>query len=66
MEGRSPIRSLVNSRNLHLEFARVLHETLLISVLMYCNETMLWKENEKSRIRAVQMDNLKGLLDIRT
>ena len=26
---------------------------------------MLWKEKEKSRIRAVQMDNLRGLLDIR-
>ena len=26
---------------------------------------MLWKEKEKSRIRAVQMDNLRGLLGIR-
>ena len=26
---------------------------------------MLWKEKEKSRFRAVQMDNLRGLLDIR-
>ena len=39
----------------------VLHQTLLIAVLMYGNETMLWKE-EKSR--AVQMD-LIGLLGIR-
>ena len=30
---------------------------------MYGSETMLWKE--KSRIRAVQMDNLRGLLSIR-
>ena len=26
---------------------------------------MLWKEKERSRIRAVQMDNLRGLLGIR-
>ena len=41
----------------------VLHGTLLIAVLMYGSETMLWKE--KSRIKAVQMDNLRGLLGIR-
>ena len=34
-------------------------------VLMYGSETMLWKEKERSRIRAVQMDNLRGLLGIR-
>ena len=26
---------------------------------------LLWKENERSRIRAVQMDNLRDLLGIR-
>ena len=31
---------------------------------MYGSEAMLWKE-ERSRIRAVQMDNLRGLLGIR-
>ena len=36
------------------------HETLLVPVLTYGSETMLWKE--RSRIRAVQMDNLTGLL----
>ena len=41
------------------------HETLLVSVHMYGNDTMLWKEKERSRIRAVQMDNLKGLLGSR-
>ena len=59
------IRSLVNARDLQLECARVLHETLLVPVLMYGSETMLWKEKEKSRVRAVQMDNLRGLLGIR-
>ena len=32
---------------------------------LYGSETMLWKENERSRIRAVQMDSLRGLLGIR-
>ena len=44
------IRSLID--------ARVLHETLLVLVLMYGSETMLWKE-KRSRIRAVQWDTLK-------
>ena len=34
-------------------------------VLMYGRETMIWKEKEGCRIRAVQMDNLRGLLDIK-
>ena len=34
-------------------------------VLMYDSETMIWREKERSRIRAVQMDNLRGLLGIR-
>ena len=32
---------------------------------MYDNEIMLWKEKKRPRIRAVQMDNLRGLLDVR-
>ena len=58
------IRSLVNSRDLQLECARFFHETLLVPVLMYGSETMLWKK-ERSRIRVVQMDKLRGLLGIR-
>ena len=38
--------------------------TLHTPVLMYDSEAMLWKEKERSRIRAVQMD--KGLLSIRS
>ena len=57
-------RSLVNARDLQLECARVLHETLLVLVLMYSSETMLCKEKERSRIRVVQMENLRGLLGI--
>ena len=58
------IRSLVNARDLQLECAVVLHETLLVPVLIYGSKTTLWKEKERSRIRAVQMDNLRGLLGI--
>ena len=34
-------------------------------VLMNGSETMIWKEKEGSRFRAVQMDKLRGLLGIR-
>ena len=47
------IRALVNARDLHLECARVLHEILLVPVLVYGNETMLWREKEISSVRAV-------------
>ena len=39
----------------------LLHETLLVPVLMYVSERLLWKEKERSRIRVVQIDNLKGI-----
>ena len=47
------IRSLVNAWSLQLECARVLHESLLVSVLFYGSETMIWREKERSRIRDV-------------
>ena len=59
------IRSLVNARDSQLEYARVLHETLLLPVLIYGSEAMLWREKERSRVSAVQMENLRGLLGIR-
>ena len=40
------IRSLVNVRDLQLECARVLHETLLVPVFIYASKTMLWKEGQ--------------------
>ena len=58
------ISSLINARDLQIGCARVLHETLLVPVLTYGSETMICKE-ERSRIRAVQMDNLKDLLGVR-
>ena len=48
---------------LQLDHARILHASLLVPVLTYGSEKMLWKE-ERSRIRAVQMDNLRVLLGI--
>ena len=42
----------------------MLHESLLISVLAYGSEVIIWRENEWSRIGAVHMDNLRGLLAI--
>ena len=47
-----------------LECARVLHESLLVPVLTYDSKTMIWRENERSRIRAVQMDNFRGMQGI--
>ena len=34
-------------------------------VLIYGSETMLWKEKERSRVRALQVDNLSEFLGIR-
>ena len=59
------IRSLVNAKSLQHECARVLYESLLVPVLTYSSETMIWREKERSRIRAVHMYNLRGLLAIR-
>ena len=56
---------LADVRCLQLECTRVLHEVLLVSVLLYGNETMIWREKERSRIRALQMESLRGLLGIR-
>ena len=56
------IRSVVNARDLQIQCARVLYETLIVTVFMYGSETIIWREKERSRVRAVQMDNLIGLL----
>ena len=32
---------------------------------LYGSETMLWEEKDRSRIKAIQMDSLRGLLGIR-
>ena len=43
----------------------VFHETLVVLVLMYVSETLLWKEKDRSKIRSVQMDNFRVLLGVR-
>ena len=59
------IRFLVNARSLQLEYVRVLYQSLVESVLTYCSETIIWREKERSRIRTVSVDKLRGLLGIR-
>ena len=49
---------------LQVECTSVLHEELLGTV-MYGSATMIWKGKKRSSIRAVLMNNLRGLLDIR-
>ena len=63
--GAGGIRSLVNARGFQLECASILHESLLMPVLIYVSETMIWKEKERSRIKAVQIDNLRGFLGMK-
>ena len=55
------IRSLGNAKG---HSFRVLHKVLFMPVQLYENEIMIWRE-KKSWIRAVQMDNLRGLLGVR-
>ena len=52
------IRSLDNATDLQFECARIWHERRSHLFFMYGSE-------KKSRIRAVQVDNLRGLLGIR-
>ena len=47
------IRSLVKSRGLQIECARVLYEILILPVLMYGSEPMKWKDKERSKIRVL-------------
>ena len=58
------IRSLVNVRDLKLECARFLQETLLVPVLMYGIKTTLGKRS-RDLVMAVEMDNFRGLFGIR-
>ena len=56
---------MVAGSSMVLVTAMVFLETLLVLVLIYGIETMIWKEKESSRIKAIQIDNLRGLLGIR-
>ena len=59
------IKSLVNAKGLSLECMRVLHESMLIPVLMYGSESMVWSDEYRSKMQAVQKDNLRGVLGVR-
>ena len=59
------IRSLVNARGLQLECVSLLHDTLLVSILMYGSEKMIWREEKRPRISVVQVDKIRSLLGIR-
>ena len=56
-------RSLLNARDLQLECTRVLNESLFVP--MHGSEAIIWKEKERSRIKVVQMYNLRCLVGIR-
>ena len=60
----SAIRTQVNDRSLQLECAWMLHEAFLMPVLLYSSETMVWRKNERSTIKDLEMDILRGLLGI--
>ena len=58
--------ALVNdNRDLKLEYVRVQHEVSFMPFLLNGNETKIWRGNKRSRIRAVQIGSLRGLLGIR-
>ena len=57
--------SLVNARGLELHYVKMLHEPSFVAVLLYVSETVVWREKERSRIGAVQMDNHRGFLCMR-
>src|SRR5678815_1751450 len=59
------IRDRVDVKGLSLECARVLHEGMLLPVLMYSSETMVWKKGYRSKVQCVQMDNLRGVLGVK-
>ena len=52
-------------RCLQLECARTLHESLLVTVCTYGSKTMIRGEEERSRIKVLQMDNIRGLIGIK-
>ena len=59
------IKFLVKGRSLQLERQQVLHEASLVAFLLYGNETVVRREKERSKIRAIKVDNYRGLLGIR-
>jgi hypothetical protein len=59
------ITTMGNAKNLNLECLKRLHECMLVPVLMFGSEVMVWSQKNISRVQAVQMDNLRGVLGVR-
>ena len=55
--------SLVNGRDLQLKC--VLHKVIPVPVLLYGNETVIWRDKKWFRTRAVQMNSFRSLLCIK-
>ena len=66
MASRRRVSGAIRSLVLQVDCARILHETLLMPFFMYGSNTMMWREKERSMIMVVQMENLRGLLGIRS
>ena len=68
MSGRrvaGAIKSLVNEKCLSLKCTRILHESMLLPVLLDGSETMVWNKKYRSKVQAVQMDNLRSVLGLK-
>ena len=59
------IKALVNEKGLSLDCARILQESMLTPVLLYGSESMVWDKSYRSKVQAVQMDNLRSVLGVR-
>src|SRR5678815_5825754 len=55
------IKSLVNVKGLRLECARVLHEGMLLPVLLYSSETMVWNKKYLSLIHISEPTRLLSI-----
>ena len=60
-----PLDSMANVMGLRLECARVLCESLLVPVLLYSSETVIWRENGRSSVRLCRRTTSEVLLGIR-
>ena len=50
---------------MQLECINMQHEALLVPVLLYGSELMIYEEKERSRIRNLQIESLRSLFGIR-
>ena len=60
------VSSMVKKNGLNVECARAtIHNVVLVPTLLYGSETICLKEKEMSRIRALEMDCLRSIVDVR-